>query len=63
MLYNCSEVKKEVDNLTMFKDILDNTEESSIIISNNNLEYANNRFLMKFKMNIHKCATDRMMEL
>ena len=48
--------------MSLFKDILDNSEESIIIVSKYKyLEYVNNRFLLKFKTNIVKCATDRIM--
>jgi hypothetical protein len=58
-----SEFKKELDNMALFKDILDNSEESSIILSEDKkLEYVNNRFLMKFKMTLIKCVTDRIQE-
>ena len=61
---NCVEVKKELDQMSLFKDILDNSEESIIIVSKYKyLEYVNNRFLLKFKTNIVKCATDRIMQL
>ena len=46
--------------MSLFKDILDNSEESIMIVSKYKfLEYVNNRFLLKFKTNIVKCATDR----
>ena len=32
---NCVEVKKELDQMSLFKDILDNSEESVIIVNNN----------------------------
>lgn len=50
--------------MSLFKDILDNSEESIIIVSkDNNLEYVNNRFLLKFKTNIVKCATDFIIQM
>ena len=65
--WNCIktvEVKKELDKMSLFKDILDNSEESIMIVSKYKyLEYVNNRFLLKFKTNIVKCATDRIMQL
>ena len=63
MLYNSQRILKEVDQILMFKGILDNGEESSIILSGGKLEYANDKFLTKFKMNILKCATDRMIQI
>jgi hypothetical protein len=56
---NFQQVKEETDNMGLYKSILDNHEESTIIVSNNNLQYVNVRFLMKFKMTIIKCVTDR----
>jgi nitrogen-specific signal transduction histidine kinase len=50
--------------MSLFKDILDNSEESVIIVNKNNyLEYVNYRFLQRFHVNIVNCVTDRMHKL